>query len=213
MTLAERSASYAKAFPKWPAPRTDARWLDGVWVLGNDYRNKSRLYGAFPPGLLPRVFALFPDAAKILHLFSGSLTEEQVREAWADVYHSPSDLVMPLQVRLDNGRMPEAQEAMPNIVTDAELVAECFPTMRFDLVIADPPYSRADAEKYGGSMPNKKLVIAEVARVVAPGGHLVWLDTSLPMFSKRHWHWCGAIGIVRSTNHRVRLLSIFRRVG
>lgn len=206
ISLADRSASYSRAFPDWPAPRTDARWIDGMWILGNDYRNKSRLYGAFPPGLLARVFALFPDAERILHVFSGSLTREHVDEAWSKVNEG-----RPHQVRLDNGRMPEAQEALPNILVDAERVAECFPTMRFDLVIADPPYTTSDAERYGARLPNKKRIISEIAKVVRPGGSLVWLDTSLPMFRKSEWEWYGAFGIVRSTNHRARLLSIFRR--
>lgn len=207
MTLAERSASYARAFPRWPAPRTDARWLDGVWVLGNDYRNKSRLYGAFPPGLLPRIFSLFPDAESVLHLFSGSLTEEGVREAWQAAH--PKALVLPRQMRMDNARMPEAEAAEPDVVGDAADVGSL--PVRFDLVIADPPYSSEDAKRYGVKLPNKKRVVSEIAKVVAPGGHLVWLDASLPMFRKSEWEWFGAIGVVRSTNHRVRLLSMFRR--
>lgn len=208
MTLAERSASYARAFPKWPAPRTDARWLDGVWVLGNDYRNKTRLYGAFPPGLLPRIFSLFPDAGSVLHLFSGSLTGEGVREAWQEAH--PKTLVLPRQVRMDNARMPEAEAAEPDVIGDAAAVGSL--PHSFDLVISDPPYSHDDAERYGAKLPNKKRVVAELAKVTRPGGTLVWLDTSLPMFSKRDWHWWGAVAIVRSTNHRVRLLSMFRRM-
>lgn len=207
ISLSDRAASYSRAFPDWPAPRTDARWIDGMWILGNDYRNKSRLYGAFPPGLLPRVFALFPDAATVLHLFSGSLTEEHVREAWQKAH--PKGLVLPRQVRMDNARMPEAEAAEPDVIGDAADVGS-LPT-RFDLVIADPPYAASDAERYGVKPPNKKRIISEIAKVVRPGGSLVWLDTSLPMFRKSEWEWYGAFGIVRSTNHRARLLSIFRR--
>lgn len=212
MTLAERAASYAKAFPDWPPPRTDARWLDGMWVLGNDYRNKSAIYGAFPPNFLRRVFALFPDAGRILHVFSGSLTDEQVREAWQSVHCGPSDLVMPEQFRYDNAIRPEAEAADPDVIGDAaDLAAHFGSGGQFDLAIADPPYEASDAERYGVKLPNKRKVMAEIAKVVRPGGNLVWLDTSLPMFSKRDWHWWGAIGLVRSTNHRVRLVSMFER--
>ena len=208
LSHADRAASYSRAFPKWPAPRVDARWIDGMWVLGNDYRNKSPLYGAFPPGLLKRAFALFPDATSVLHLFSGSLTDEHVREAWQAAH--PKTLFLPRQVRFDNARMPEAAAADPDVVGDAADVGSL--PHRFDLAIVDPPYEKADAKRYGVKLPNKKLIVAELAKVVRPGGHLVWLDTKLPMFRKLEWEWVGAFGIVRSTNHRVRLLSIFRRV-
>lgn len=207
MTNADRAESYSRAFPGWPAPRTDDRWIDGVWVLGNDYRNKSPLYGAFPPGLLPRVFALFPDAATVLHLFSGSLTKEGVHEAWQKAH--PKTMLLPMQTRMDNGTMPEAAAAEPDVIGNAEDVGAL--PHRYHLVVADPPYEPSDAARYGVKPPNKKRIVSEVAKVVAPGGHLVWLDTSLPMFRKAEWHWLGAIAIVRSTNHRVRLLSIFRR--
>ncbi len=34
-SLSERSNLYSKSFPSWPAPRTDERWLDGIWILVN----------------------------------------------------------------------------------------------------------------------------------------------------------------------------------
>ena len=207
MTLAERAESYHRVFPDWPPPRTDARWLDGVWVLGNDYRNKSPLYGAFPPGLLKRVFALFPDAKRVLHVFSGSLSYDQVSDAWSDTH---STVTHPIQLRLDNGVMKEAAMANPDVVCDAIELSKHV-AKKSDLVIADPPYDPSDAVKYGVKLPNKRKVLAEIAKVTAPGGNLVWLDTSLPMFAKRDWSWWGAVAIVRSTNHRVRLLSMFEK--
>ena len=48
---------------------------------------------------------------------------------------------------------------------------------------------------------------------VKPGGWLVWLDTQLPMYRKDQWTNVAQIGLVRSTNHRVRLVSIFQRTG
>lgn len=48
-TLKERADFYSKAFPDWPPLRFDNRWLDGVWILGNDYRNKTSYYGCLGP--------------------------------------------------------------------------------------------------------------------------------------------------------------------
>jgi hypothetical protein len=185
MTLADRAASYARSFPRFPPLRTDDRWLDGVWVLGNDYRGTG-YYGAYPPAYLRRVSALFPDvpSSHTLHLFSGSLRQG-------------------LRVDVNPANRP-------TVVADA--VALPFVAGSFRLVMADPPYSATDAERYGTRMVDRRKVLHEAARVTAAGGHLVWLDTVMPMFAKRDWHWWGAIGIVRSSNHRVRFVFMFEKV-
>src|SRR4051812_8562697 len=70
MTITERADAFARAFPKWPAawPRIvrekNHDCLYATWVMGNDYRTRSGLYGAYPHGYLPRVLALFPDARR-----------------------------------------------------------------------------------------------------------------------------------------------------
>jgi len=188
MTNQERAASYADSFPKFPPLRSDDRWIDGVWMLGNNYKG-SGYYGAYPPGYLKRIEALFPDVrgARVLHPFAGSL--RGVHGVRVDV--NPANV--------------------PDVVADAACLP--FPSASFDLVLADPPYSSEDAKRYGTKMVNRRAVIAELARVTDGDGYLVWLDTVWPMFSKRDWHCFGQIGVVRSTNHRVRLVSLFQRRG
>lgn len=51
-----------------------------------------------------------------------------------------------------------------------------------------------------------------LAEVVPVGGYMAWLDTVWPMHSKACWVTVGRITVIRSTNHRVRLCSIFERV-
>lgn len=187
MTNQQRATNYASAFPAFPPLRADARWIDGVWMLGNNYKG-SGYYGAYPPGYLRRIEALFPDVsrARVLHPFAGSLR---------DVHG----------VRVDIN-----PKNAPDVVANAEALP--FPAGAFDLALADPPYSAEDAKRYGTPMVNRRKVLTELARVVRPGGFVVWLDTVWPMFAKRDWHCFGQIGVVRSTNHRVRLVSLFRRV-
>lgn len=196
VTLQERADAYRHAVSEFPdsAPAVSAsgRWLTGMWLLGNDYRG-SGYYGAYPPSFLRRVMALFPDVApeRWLHLFSGSLR--------ADVPGLRIDLREP-----GNGVVP------PTVRADAKCLP--FGDGRFDLCCADPPYTPADAEFYGTPGLNKRLVLKEVARVVKSGGHLIWLDTTLPMYAKRDWHHWGMICVQRSTNHRTRLCSLFTKV-
>lgn len=40
----------------------------------------------------------------------------------------------------------------------------------FDQIIADPPYSGSDAEKYGTPMVNRTKAMKELGRVTAPAG-------------------------------------------
>lgn len=195
LQLTDRAGFYRQEHPDWPASwlHVSGRWLHGYWVLGNDYRNKSRLYGAYPPGYLRRVLALFPDAERVLHLFSGSLQRPpEARGLWVSL-----DLVA------DADRSPTVR---------GSATALPFRDRTFDLVLADPPYSRDDAKRYGVPMPNRRQVLRELHRVVEPGGVLVWLDCALPMYRKVDWDWFGAVGLARSTNHRFRSVVMFRRV-
>jgi hypothetical protein len=144
--------------------------------------------------------SMFPDAERVLHLFSGSLTKAQL-----DDLHGP-DVV--------HRRFDINPEMEPDIVGNAEELSQSFPDTRgaFDLILADPPYSQEDAMRYGTIMVKRNKVFAEAAKVLAPGGHMIWLDQVLPMFRKIEMHLWGVIGVVRSTNHRFRVASIFERV-
>jgi hypothetical protein len=44
-----------------------------------------------------------------------------------------------------------------------------------------------------------------------PGAHVVWLDQVLPMYRKADFAMEAVIGMVKSTNHRFRVLTVFRR--
>lgn len=193
MDVNERIARYAASEDgvRFPAsiPRWDGRWMTGTWVMGQDYRATSRLYGAYPPRYLRRVYPLLPerDTHRTLHLFSGSLPASP-RDIRVDrSAERPGDL------RADASHLPLRDESV--MVT-----------------LADPPYSRDDATRYGEPMPDRRRVLHEAARVTVSGGILVWLDVILPPFTKREWHWWGAITIIRSTNHRVRVATFFQRV-
>lgn len=199
MTLQERADNYARLFPKYHASHLrvvrekKADVLYGTWLIGNDYRNKSAYYGAYPPSYLERVRALFPDVPAIdeqrgrlttLHAFSGSLPEGP---------YVRCDSLQPAEIQGSVYQLDRARDGC------------------YRLVIADPPYSEADARKYGTPMVNRGRALRSIARVTEPRGHVVWLDTVWPMFSKTQWRTVGRIALVRSTNHRVRLISIFER--
>ena len=59
-------------------------------------------------------------------------------------------------------------------------------------------------------MIKRNTVMRALARV-QPGAHIVWLDQVLPMYRKVWFDIEGVIGMVKSTNHRFRVVTVFRR--
>jgi hypothetical protein len=161
----------------------------GTWIMGNDYRVKSEYYGGYPAGYLRRIKALFPDKRRVLHLFSGKV----------DLATLPGDTV---DINAD---------LAPTFVDDAQRL-EGVPLGAYDLVLADPPYSVEDAERYQTTMVKRNAVLRALQGVSA-GTHVVWLDQVLPMYRKDAFTIDAVIGMVKSTNHRFRVVTIFRRLG
>jgi hypothetical protein len=191
---AYNGSAFAKKFPTsrlWSVKEQGRDVVYGIWLVGNDYRNKTKLYGSYPPGYLKRLDALFAplqaDGAT-LHAFSGSLPQATGRY---------------IRLDLHAGRGAD-------VTHDVTRVHELFPAS-FLLSLADPPYSSPDAEKYGTPMVNRLMAICSLAAVTRTGGYLGWLDTQWPMHRKAEWLTVGRIGIIVSTNKRVRFLHIFQR--
>ena len=196
LLLKERAWNYAEQFIRYPDSFLQVGkngFLSGVWILGNNYKG-SGFYGAYPPQYIERVMALFPNAKKVMHLFSGSLPSGDYIRVDIASYGNLNDM-----------------HRGPDVVSDAHYLARCFKKQKFDLIIADPPYTKADAARYGAPMIHRKKVLEQCAAVLQPGGFVVWLDTVWPMIHKRYLTLVGVIGILRSQNHRVRFAFIMRK--
>ena len=184
----DRIAHYVREtrFPRSLFVSQDGRVV-GTWIMGNDYRVRSGYYGGYPAGYLRRIRALFPDKRRILHLFSGRV----------DLSALPGDTV------------DVNASLRPTYVDDAQSLRSV-PLERYDLVLADPPYSVEDAERYQTTMVKRNAVMRALQRVTS-GTHIVWLDQVLPMYRKDAFDIDAVIGMVKSTNHRFRVITIFRR--
>ena len=97
----------------------------------------------------------------------------------------------------------------PTYVDDAQTLTKV-PVEKYDLVLADPPYSIEDADHYQTTMVKRNVVMRVLQRLPI-GAHVVWLDQVLPMYRKDAFELEGAIGMWKSTNHRFRGITIFRR--
>lgn len=187
MTPTQRVDAYRTAgFPQCVSVGEDGR-IFGIWTMGNDYRVKSGYHGGYPNTYLRRVRAMFPDKSRTLHVFSGKV----------DLSAFPGDTV---DLNTDLG---------PTFLCDAQDLTGV-PLEDYDLVLADPPYSGEDADRYGTTMVKRNKVMQALGRLPT-GAHVVWLDQMLPMYRKDVWALEGSIGIRRSTNHRYRCVDIFRR--
>lgn len=184
----DRINSYIRLtrFPRSLFMADDGR-IVGTWIMGNNYRVKSAYYGGYPAGYLRRIRALFPDKRRVLHLFSGKV----------ELAIFPGDTV---DINPD---------LSPTYVDDAQTL-KTVPLDVYDLVLADPPYSVEDCERYGTSMVRRNRVMRALQRL-PPNAHIVWLDQVLPMYRKDTFAIEATIGMWKSTNHRFRGITIFRR--
>jgi hypothetical protein len=83
----------------------------------------------------------------------------------------------------------------PTYVDDAQTLTRV-PLEHYDLVLADPPYSVEDCDHYQTTMVKRSVV---------------WLDQVLPMYRKDMFALEASIGMQKSTNHRFRMINVFRR--
>lgn len=188
MTPAERLQNYNEksGFPESLFLAGDGS-IVGLWVMGNNYTVKSGYYGGYPAGYLRRIDLLFPDRKKILHLFSGKVDTEAFPGDTVDIN----------------------EDTNPTYVDDAQRLY-AVPLRNYDLVLSDPPYSVEDAEHYQTSMIKRNVVMRNLIRL-PQGAHVVWLDQVLPVYRKDYFRVVGRIGVVKSTNHRFRVVTIFER--
>lgn len=209
MTIQDRAhlynnSDFGQQFPDSRFMVSD-RWISATWITGNNYKSLSSrseddkpFYGSYPPGWLKRMWTMFPDAKRILHLFSGSLSAADAKPPHAH------EFALRLDIRA---------ELKPDIVCDAENFAASVKAYApFDLMPSDPPYSVEDAEHYSTALCNKRKVLDQCHQTLRKGGLLLWMDQSIPMYSKKHWKWVGSISMYRSTNHRIRGVMFFEKV-
>jgi len=136
---------------------------------------------------LKRLYTLFPDCSRILHLFSGALESDEKG------------------IRFDI-----SSEFHPNVCGDVRELERYFEPNTFDLVLADPPYGKEDFAKYGCEPFNKGKVTESLYSIVQPQGFMVWLDTILPKYKGKYWQLMGMIAFAQGPGMRCRLISIFQ---
>lgn len=179
---------------KWPDSRLSFhyRYIVGYWVVGNNFKNEIDYYGTYPRNYLERIFSMIPDKRQILHLFSGGLTQTYLSNKFPKHGHWLIDLKC------------EDDPPAKTIKGDAHKLTEYYSKNFFDAILADPPYSKEAAAKYGVKMPNRRAIIIQCHAVLKPHGILIWLDSIKPQYSNKMWELIGNIALDRSTNQKLR---------
>lgn len=190
MTWQERIDNYVRetGFPRSLFIAEDGRVV-GTWIMGNNYIVKSGLYGGYPHGYLKRIKALFADKKHVLHLFSGKVDLSVLGGKTVDINPASG----------------------ADYIDDAQRL-EKVPLEVFDLVMADPPYSVEDCDHYSTTMVKRNVVMDVLGKRLKTGSHVVWLDQVLPMYRKSDFNVEAVIGMVKSTNHRFRVITVFRKI-
>jgi len=186
MRAIDRANNYVRAFPDYPPLQVSGEKLYGMWLIGNNYKRINPLYGSYPNSFLERIYALFPETPR-LHVFSGGVIDGR-----GTTFDSSPD-------------------RKADVVGDVMDIGSLLPFHRYNTVIADPPYNDKARKIYGTPSFNKRLAVKEISKVVAPGGFLIWLDTTTPMWSKKEWSWRGCVGLHTGTNCVMRVISILKR--
>lgn len=196
MDWQERIDKYVRktGFPKSLFIGDDGRAIR-VWMLGNNYKIRSGYHGGFPPTFLARIKALFPDKFRVLHLFSGKV--------------DLSSLGRSICRSCPATRSMFARTSIPRTSMTARRWKRCRSKITIWFCATRPTRARtpnAMARPWCG----EKKVLRALERFPA-GAHVVWLDQVLPMWRRDCFALEAVIGIWKSTNHRFRELSIFRR--
>ena len=183
MDLQEKINKYHEKYPNYSKLILNRNCIEGIWVMGNNYTTRTNFYGAYPHGYLDRILTLFePVKNKSLHLFSGSIKD-------------------------DNFDCVDFETGI-----NAETMSEIIPNNYYELILSDPPYSIEDCDHYGCCMVKRNIVFKECYKVLKKGCILILLDQVLPNYKKIEFDIIGRIGMVKSTNHRFRVITIFRKL-
>lgn len=192
MTLQQRIDNYHResGFPQSLHIGGDGR-INGIWILGNDYKVKSGYHGGYPNTFLKRMRVLLPEFVRsnTLHLFSGKVDTAAFPGITVDI--NPAN--------------------KPDLVDDAQTLQNV-PLETFRLIMADPPYTDEDSNTYGTTPIKRNAVLKTLGSRCEAGTILCWLDMTLPMYLKDQWKTIGYIGVVRSTNHRFRVVTLFEKL-
>lgn len=175
-----------------------------LWLLA---RPKVKYYGAYPNGFLERARALLgitPYDA-LLHVCGGAARQYPAKPRG----FGPSDKTLDLDQALEPDFCQSAVEELPFYRLPDGRGAMGWPAL-----LADPPYTESDADKYAPGRrvyPTPNLVLKRMLEAVRPGGRVGMLHYVLPQPPREGVRFVACVGVIVGYNNRMRTFSVFER--
>lgn len=204
------------------------RPITDIWILA---RPKVKYYGAYPNGFLERARALLgvSPSDPVLHVCGGRAREYPAKPRG----FGPADRTLDLDPSLAPDYLQAATEPIPrlcfyNFVGTNKLRGRHDPACSFcspwAALIADPPYTEADAEHYAPgreAFPSANKILRNMLDVVRPGGRVGMLHYVLPQPPNPNVRggpdygvrFVACVGVIVGFNNRMRVFSVFEREG
>lgn len=181
------------------------RPITDVWILA---RPKVRYYGAYPNGFLERARALLgvTPLDPVLHVCGGRAREYPAKPRG----FGPNDRTLDLDASLQPDYLQHADEPLPRNYLDSDMQVD----LGWWALIADPPYTEADAEHYTpgrAAFPSANRILRNMLDVVRPGGRVGMLHHVLPQPPRDGVRFVACIGVIVGFNNRMRVFSVFER--
>ena len=171
------------------------RPITDVWILA---RPKVKYYGAYPNGFLERARALLgvtPFDA-VLHVCGGAARDYPAKPRG----FGPNDQTLDLDPALKPDFLRSALDPLPR------------PPNGWKALIADPPYTTADAAKYAPKdLPNANTILRNMLDAVRDGGRVGMLHYMFPQPPRTGVRLVACIGVIVGYNNRMRCFSVFER--
>lgn len=173
-----------------------------LWLLA---RPKVRFYGAYPSGFLERARALLGVGIMdpVLHVCGGKVRDYPFRGL------GPNDKTLDLDPVLS-----------PDFTMDAREIAVGHPACPgtpdglWSAVLADPPYSSADAEHYApgaAGLPARADLLRRCLSVVRVGGRVGVLDFVPPRPPREGVRFVALIAVCCGYGNAIRAFSVYEK--
>lgn len=185
---------------------SDFRPICDTWILA---RPKARYYGAYPSGFLERARALLGVSYDdhVLHVCGGKVRDYPFRGV------GPRDCTLDLDPELKPDFLMDAREMYPGAPAFQGYVNG---EILWPAVLADPPYSEADAAHYApgsAALPKPSDLLKRCLSVVRPGGRVGFLDYAAPRPPKTGVRLVAMIGVIMGFGNKARVYSVYEKDG
>jgi hypothetical protein len=188
------------------------RPITDMWILARaKLKGSEKYYGAYLGGFPERARALLGVTLNdpVLHVCGGKAKLYPYRRGFG-----PNDKTLDLDPLLQPDFHRDAREVIPRQGCQSAMPELCNCDGKpWPAILADPPYSEEDADKYTvgrAAYPKPNLLLKNCIDAVRPGGRVGMIHYLLPD-PPANAHFVACIGVVCGFNNRMRCFSVFER--